>query len=104
MNDHLCDFTKAKFYDVKDITQGWMYPKNSILQPMFDKFMLELTENGVLEQIESTFFRKATCPDTQEFTEIDFDFVKLLFTLLSCGIVVAIIVLIWEKVSIISQK
>lgn len=101
---HLCDLAKAKFKDVTDTAQGWMYPKNSILQPMFDKFMLELAENGVLENIESTFFRKSTCPDTQAFIEIDIDFVKLLFALLSCGIAIAIFVLIWEKVSIIRSK
>lgn len=75
-----------------------MYPKNSILQTLFDKYMLELVENGVLEHIENFFNSKATCTDSQEFTGIEIDFVKILFVLLFCGMAAAIVILILEKV------
>ena len=73
-----------------------MYPKNSILQPLFDKLMLEVSEAGVVEQIQQTFHKKTTCTEAQEFTEIGIDFVKVLFMLLCCGVVTSLIVLIAE--------
>ena len=86
------------FEDSNDVNSGWMYPKDSILQTLFDNYMLELIQSGVAEQISQTFFKKQVCPASQELTEIGIDFVKSIFVILSCGIMTSIFISIMERI------
>ena len=52
---NLCDFLIVPLKDFKPVTIGWMYPKNSLLQELFDKYMLELYQTGVIQKIENSF-------------------------------------------------
>ena len=52
---NLCDFLIVPLKDFKPVTIGWMYPKNSLLQELFDKYMLELSQAGVIQKILSQF-------------------------------------------------
>jgi len=88
---------KFTLEEIPGASNGWMYPKGSILQPLFDRYMEDLTEKGVVEQIRQTFFKKPPCTSSQDFTEIGFDFVKTLFVILCSGMVTAIIVSLAER-------
>ena len=78
-------------------TIGWLYPYDSILQPIFDKYLLELSESGLLNKIMSTVIEKKQ--DCQEKTviEVDFQFVNVIFYLLITGVCLALIIFILER-------
>ena len=73
-------------------TVGWMYPKNSILQPMFDRYKLKLYQNGVIKKLHDTFLPMPKCNYKQPFFPVNFDFVAMIFYLLIIGSTLAIII------------
>ena len=76
-----------------DAYLGWMYPKNSMLQPLFDQYMKQLHEHGILSKIFHT--KEKSCP-TDPTIQISFDFVKILFLILCIGILMALLTLCAE--------
>ena len=38
------------------IKSGWLYPKNSILRPIFDKHLIKLSRTGVEKRLHNMFF------------------------------------------------
>ena len=79
-------------------TSGWMYPKNSILQRMFDKYKLKLYQNGVIKKLHDTFLPMPKCNYEQPFFPVNFDFVAMIFYILLMGSILAILIGIGEKI------
>ena len=83
--------------DMPSMRQGWIYPINSMLQPIFDQFMAEVLITGVFDRI-NTNLRPAhpTC-QADGMVPIDINFVAILFILLAIGVIIAILLFILEK-------
>ena len=79
-------------------TSGWMFPKNSILQPMFDRYKLKLYQNGIMQKLQETFLHMPKCDNNQPFVQVNFDFVAMIFHILIVGIILAIILGIGETI------
>ena len=75
-----------------------MYPKNSLLQELFDKYMLELYQTGVIQKIENSFPLSKMCLDEEGFTQMEFDYVRIFFVLLSIGLFLALVIGLYENV------
>ena len=96
----MCDLMKIDLIDSKPMSTDWMYPYNSYLQPMFDKFRLLLYENGLIYRIYDKLSNKKPCDQNNVYQEMSFDFVKILFAMLIIGLVLAIYIGICEKCKI----
>ena len=99
-NVSYCDFLAVRFestYDMPPMRQGWIYPTNSMLQPIFDQFMAEVLITGVFDRI-NTNLRPAhpTC-QADGMVPIDINFVAILFILLAIGVIIAILLFILEN-------
>ena len=97
---NFCDFLIVPLKDYKPQTNGWMYPKNSLLQELFDKYMLELSQTGVIHRIENTFSlsNSKMCDEDAGFMQMGFDYVRLFFVLLAIGLFLALVIGIYEKI------
>ena len=95
---NLCDFLIVPLKDYKPQTNGWMYPKNSLLQKLFDKYMLELYQTGVIRKMEKSFSPSKMCDEETGFIGMEFDFVSLFFVLLLIGLLLAIVICLYEKI------
>ena len=84
--------------DFKPVPMGWMYPKNSFLQDLFDSYMLELYQSGVIRKIENSFALKNLCNEETGFTQMGFDYVRIFFVLLSIGLFLALVIGLYENV------
>ena len=60
---------------------GWFYPYDSILQPLFDKYMLELFENGVFNRIVDTIHEKQPDCPAETVPKVNFSFVIIIFSM-----------------------
>ena len=90
--------------DIKPKTVGWMYPKGSVLQPLFDSYWLKLYQNGVIEKLYQRFLPPPICPNKDSYYEVNFEFAGMIFYLLILGLLLAIIVGIGEKIKAKLQK
>lgn len=85
-----CQFAGIPFKSIPRTTAGWMFPKNSMLQPLFDKFMKELDETGVLDQIfKHHTMKRPECPQA-EFSGISIEFSLILFIILAVGVIMSL--------------
>ena len=92
-----CDYMQTSISDFPTSTVGWFYPYDSILQPIFDKYMLELFENGVFDKIEDTILAKQpNCP-AETVPKVNFSFVTIIFFILFCGAMFSLMILLLEK-------
>lgn len=86
-----CQFASIELDNFPATPNGWMYPKNSILRPLFDQYFDELSEKGILDRILKTYqVPNQNCED-EGFMPVDFCFVSFLFILLSLGACLALI-------------
>merc|ERR1712062_959487 len=67
---NICDFLTVPLKDYKPVTIGWYYPKNSLLQELFDKYMLKLYQTGVLWKIENSYSLIKKCAEETGFTQM----------------------------------
>ena len=76
---------------------GWLYPYDSILQPLFDHYLLELSETGLFDKIMNTIVeKKQDCP-AETIIEVNFLFVNVIFYILVIGVCLALIIFFFEK-------
>ena len=75
---------------------AWMFPFHSMLQPIFDQYMFEISEAGLVDRIQQ-FYRPMlpTC-SAEKYNEVDFNFVLVVFGMLGVGVVLAVIVFVLE--------
>ena len=78
---------------------GWLYPKNSLLKRLFDKFIISLNEKGIERKLYLKYFGNFEEDNCERETKaIRFYIVVALFKSLAIGIFIAFIVLIVEIV------
>ena len=94
-----CDIMTVPMKEHKPLTNGWMYPKNSLLQPLFDQYMLELYQTGIVKKIEKKHTIETFCTEGNGYIMISFGFVKILFIVLSVGVSISVIIALFEKLS-----
>lgn len=91
----LCDLRTMKM-NLGGGRIGWMYPKNSMLRPLFDKFLVTQDETGVEQSIRMKYFEPplGECSgDTgSETSVIGYDLVINFFFFLIIGSVGAIVI------------
>ena len=93
-NLKICQFTKSRAIDFPVISAGWMYPRNSLLKPIFDSFIHEIHEKGIYRRIVEN--PTQTC-DENSFISVSLEFVFTLFIILFFGIFVSICLALLEK-------
>lgn len=95
-----CQFTGSLFRSIPKTAEGWMFPKNSMLQPLFDNLMKKLYERGVWHQILRKTKRKSPeCPN-ETFSGISLEFSLVLFIILSVGISISFVVIALELLGV----
>ena len=78
---------------------GWLYPKNSLLKRLFDKFIISLNEKGIERKLYLKYFGNFEEDNCERETKaIRFYIVVALFKSLAIGIFIAFIVLTVEIV------
>ena len=92
-----CDLMKIPMEEFRTTTVGWMYPKNSMLQPMFDRFMKKLYSNGVIYKIKIKYLKKESICKDDVYPQSGFDVIGILFLVLLIGIILSMILVIIEK-------
>ena len=92
-----CDILRIPFRQFRTTTAGWMYPKNSILQPMFDQFILQLNRNGVLKRLHEFYQPTEDLCIEEGYPHTGYDIIGILFVTLASGIMLGIFILLIEK-------
>ena len=92
-----CDYMQTSMPDFPLSSVGWFYPYDSILQPMFDKYMLELFENGVFDRIVDTILTKQPDCPAETVPKVNFSFVTIIFFILFGGAILSFLILLLEK-------
>ena len=96
----VCDFLAVRFestYDMPPMRQGWIYPINLMLQPIFDQFMTEVLITGVFDRIKTNLTPPYPACQSDEMVPIDINFVAIIFVLLAIGVLISIFLLILEN-------
>ena len=76
---------------------GWFYPYDSILQPLFDEYLLSLFENGVFKKIMETHdSKKLECP-VKPIVLVDLPFVLVIFCILFSGVILSMLTFLLER-------
>lgn len=96
-----CILTAIQYKDIPNPSIGWMYPKNSILANLFDHYMFEMEEKGILRKIVQDYLppKKFTC-QPYLFSGVSFSLVEILFIFLSLGIMTSLLIWtieLWKK-------
>lgn len=91
-----CDFTYNTLLDFPSLNTGYMYPNNSMLQPLFDKFWLQIDKEGVFDRIKMTYQNAFPQCVLDPFQPVNFNFVLLIFWILWIGIFVSLVIFIIE--------
>ena len=92
-----CLFDHQEIEGIPAIWVGWMYPYDSMLQPLFDKFTFEIFQG--IQKIHSRYtFNSYHCNNLEEdFHPVNFGFVQILFYILISGAVLSLSILVIEK-------
>ena len=76
---------------------GWFYPYNSILQPLFDKYLLELFETGVFNKLLEDFNDKnLDCP-AESYVKVELSFVIVIFCIFLGGVILSVVIFLFER-------
>lgn len=96
----LCDFQQVPFSEIGPFQHAWMYPKNSVLQPIFDRVFFEMGEKGISSKIAEPYkaSNQGVCETGNELIQVNLSFVGIVFTILCVGVGLCILVLIMEHV------
>lgn len=97
----MCDFDQVELPEFGRSQVAWMYPKNSILQPLFDDFFNQLKEKGIKARADIT--SEKFC-NTLEMIPVDVGFTSLIFMIMGLGIVASILTLLAEHCSKLIKK
>lgn len=88
------DFGIEQLSEFGTSSVGWMYPKNSILKPLFDEIFLQLEEKGIKQRE----YQQSPSGEVQssQLIKVDLGFTTLIFAILFCGTVLALVLFIAE--------
>ena len=72
---------------------------------MFDKIMLKLYQNGVMESLKKKYFPTPICNKQKSYPQVDFEFTKFIYFILLFGMISSVSLCIAEKIfQIVSDK
>ena len=99
-----CKFASTKIKEFSNLKAGWFYPKNSIIQPLFDQFWMQLDEKGIIDQILA-FYKEKKKPEcsSEEIVQVDLTLVQIIFALLLLGIAISCLLFVLEFCNIIQH-
>ena len=102
----LCELKSNQLKEVKSKTKsGWLYPKNSMLQPIFDEFMIDLHRFGIQPRLEEKYWEtidQIKCES--EYEPVGMKIMIVLFELLCIGIGLATLTFIIEILAALKVK
>ena len=79
------------------LPNGWFYPYDSILQPLFDKYLLELFETGVFNKVLNNFHtRKLDCP-VEDYAKVELSFIIVIFYAFLGGVLLSLLTFLFER-------
>ena len=73
-----------------------MFPYKSMLQPLFDQYMLELYQTGLIDRIFQSYQPWDTKCIIDGFNQVDLNFVLMMFAILGFGVILSGICLVFE--------
>ena len=93
-----CDLEMIPF-EVKTITIGAMYPKDSILIPILEHWIIKLAQGGTTRQAARDYGPQLSsyCLTSMELDPVGYDTVKIVFVILLFGLSLAVLVGIMEQ-------
>lgn len=97
MNLDPCLFGRHKIPELADKPIGWLYPNNSILRVLFNRYTMELQESGVFHQLEKRHFPKESSCPAIPFHRIDLGTVTIVFVIFLFGFMMALLTFLTEK-------
>ena len=87
------------------IKSGWLYPKNSILRPLFDKHLIKLSRTGVEKRLHNMFFNFEDNLNCQsDYEEVGMNIATFLFQLLGVGLVIALLIFVIESLFALKKR
>ena len=89
-------FVSTAATDYPSLYDGWMYPQNSLIKKIFDHQIHKLKESGIVDKFVD---RREFEDEPDELLAVNFQFVLILFVILSLGVVLSIIIFIFERFS-----
>ena len=99
-----CDFDHVDLPEFNKGKTAWMYPQNSMLQPIFDKALFEMDESGVLARHDPMNGIAGRFCSNTEFIQVDFGFTAVIFILITSGAILSILIFIGELIWSILKK
>ena len=91
-----CYFDHQIIKDIAPMWVGWLYPYDSVIQPLFDKFTFKAIY-GIRKIQDRYSYVNYDCRLHKDFHSVNFAFVTVLFYLLILGIIISLMVLFIEK-------
>ena len=94
-----CEFVKVPLLpniDIPPSRVGWMYPYNSMLQPIFDIYMLEIFQSGISRRIFDPYNPESQECKGEGINPVNLNFVSIVFFILILGIVCSAFLLLLE--------
>ena len=92
-----CDYAQTRVKDFTDLSVGWMYPRNSMIQPLFDRFWMQLDERGVIDQLKTKYWGEKPECAPEGIVEVDLNFVIITFIILCFGTGLALLWFLFES-------
>lgn len=94
-----CAFSLTTIHEIPKDFLGWLYPQDSMLHPLFDRFFFKLSKSGITTKLLQTFITGRSQKDCQhllETSQINFSLVEILFWILIIGVILALITFLIE--------
>lgn len=82
------DYGLEKLPEFGDNSVAWVYPKNSILRPIFNKVFFQLEEMGIKQREYQRYQIKGEA-SSSELIRVDLGFTTLMFAILVFGALVS---------------
>ena len=99
-DDILCSLSHGLLNTIRKKEKvGWLYPKNSMLKRLFDKFLIDTARTGIEDRIRTEYFKPKELTCEVSFNPIGFHMVKTLFKLLALGTSISAVAVIIEKLT-----
>ena len=95
-----CDYlqTYLPTSDFPSHAIGWLYPYDSILQPLFDKYLLELLQSGIFNKLSDSYHNvnHLDCP-TEPYAKVEFSFIIVILIIFLIGVLLSLVILCLER-------
>ena len=102
----MCDIKNGRLDEARGkVKSGWLYPKNSILRPIFDNYMMKISQSGVDNRLRNLFYNFEDHLNCQsDYEEVGMDITLFLFRLLAVGLVISLMVFFIELILTVKWK